>query len=104
MCIRDSYIIPLLFVYTPILFEGPLIWVAETVVSAVLGLYCFAVFFEGFLFRNLNIFERALFSVVAFLLIFPNFKLHLCGYVLFALVLIAEKLHVAKKEGLEKTG
>jgi len=100
---KGLYIIPLLFVYTPILFEGPLVWVAETVVSAVLGLYCFAVFFEGYFLRSINIFQRVLFFVVAFLLIFPNFKLHVCGFILFALVLIVEKFYAAKKEGLKKT-
>ncbi|UCD57263.1 MAG: TRAP transporter fused permease subunit, partial [Candidatus Hydrogenedentota bacterium] len=93
---KGLYVIPLLFVYTPILFEGSTIMVIETVVTAALGLYCFAVFFEGFFLRRLGMFERLFFSATASLLLFPNLKLHLAGFLLFVLVFILEKFFTAR--------
>jgi TRAP-type uncharacterized transport system fused permease subunit len=39
---KGLYLIPLLFIYTPILFEGPAWQVIETAAIGLLGLYCFA--------------------------------------------------------------
>ncbi|KAA0258147.1 TRAP transporter permease [Deferribacter autotrophicus] len=89
---KGLYIIPLLFVYTPILFEGSILAVAETVITATLGLYSFAVFFEGFQLRSLNIIERILFGVVAFLLLYPKQYLHAAGVILFIALIIIQKL------------
>lgn len=89
---KGLYIIPLLFVYTPILFEGPLVMVAETVVTAVIGLFFFAVFFEGFFLETLNWIERILFAVCSFLLLFPIVKMHLAGIILLIMIVVVKKV------------
>jgi TRAP-type uncharacterized transport system fused permease subunit len=76
---KGLYIIPLLFIYTPILFEGPLWQVAETTLSALAGLFCFAAFFEGFHRIRLNWGLRSLYFVAAFLLLWPIIYLHGLG-------------------------
>ncbi|MGA1847140.1 TRAP transporter permease [Deferribacter abyssi] len=90
---KGLYIIPLLFVYTPILFEGSIFAVAETVITATLGLYAFAVFFEGFQLRNLNIIERVFFGVTAFLLLFPKQYLHIAGVIFFIVLVGIQKFN-----------
>ncbi len=96
---KGLYIIPLLFVYTPILFDGPVLLIAETVATALIGLFCFAVFFEGFFLVEIKRLERILFAVLAFLLLFPNLKMHLAGFILFCAVFIVKKSRLVRKEG-----
>jgi len=93
---KGLYIIPLLFVYTPILFEGSIWMIAETVVTALIGLYCFAAFFEGFFFEDIKRMQRIIFAVIAFLLIFPNLKMHLAGIILFLVIFVFSKTMLAK--------
>ncbi|MDF1590641.1 MAG: TRAP transporter permease [Desulfobacterales bacterium] len=93
---KGLYIIPLLFVYTPLLFEGSIWMVAETVVTALIGLYCFAVFFEGFFLEKIRRMQRIIFAAIAFLLIFPNLKMHLAGIILFLAMVAISKTMLAK--------
>lgn len=79
---KGLYIIPILFCYTPILFEGPLWRVAETTLSAALGLFAFAVFFEGHFRTPLNWFWRTAFAAVAFGLLWPNLAFHIIAVIL----------------------
>lgn len=96
---KGLYIIPLLFVYTPILFEGSPLMIAETVVTAMIGLFCFAVFFEGFFLAEINRWQRILFAALAFFLIFPNLIMHLTGFVLFAALFFTKKIQLARNKG-----
>jgi TRAP transporter 4TM/12TM fusion protein len=80
---KGLYIIPLLFCYTPILFEGPLWKTFETIASATFGLLAFAIAFEGFHLKPLLVPSRLLYFVVAVLLIFPAWQFHIGGGVLF---------------------
>ncbi len=68
---KGLYIIPFLFAYTPLLFEGPVIEVAITAISALIGLYGFTVFWEGYLLRPINIGERAIIAFATILLFWP---------------------------------
>jgi len=95
---KGLYIIPLLFVYSPLLFEGSVVMVAETVLTALIGLFCFAVFFEGFFMDRIRPRERLLFAALAFLLLFPDLKMHLAGFILFAAVSIAKKFLLVPKK------
>ncbi|MCJ7829953.1 MAG: TRAP transporter permease [Desulfobacterales bacterium] len=94
---KGLYIIPLLFVYTPILFEGPLHLVIETIITAMFGLLSFAVVFEGFFLRHLTLLERAIFLLLSFLLLYPNLKMHLAGIVLFGLMFAVERILQRRK-------
>ena len=88
---KGLYIIPLLFVYTPILGEGHYLEVAEVTIAALLGLFSFAVFFEGFHLVPLNWFLRLLFLATGVLLIWPGMWCHGAGLVLFIILTIFQK-------------
>ncbi|MBT8762748.1 TRAP transporter permease [Desulfohalobiaceae bacterium Ax17] len=98
---KGLYIIPLLFVYTPILFEGSIVMVIETVITSLLGLFCFALFFEGYFAKKLNILERILSIIASFLLLYPNIKFHAGGLILFALIFAFQKLAQQKVPELD---
>ena len=90
---KGLYIIPLLFVYTPILFEGALWQVVETAISGLAGLFCFAAFFEGFHRIRLNWGFRILYFAAAVLFLWPLVYLHAFGTVLFfGLYLVQKKI------------
>ncbi|MDX1267007.1 MAG: TRAP transporter permease [Oceanisphaera sp.] len=89
---KGIYIIPLLFVYTPILFEGPLWQVLETAVAALLGLFCAAVMFEGYHLVALNWGFRLGYLAVAGLLLWPLPWLHAAGLLGFAGLVTVQKM------------
>ena len=103
---KGIYIIPLLFIYTPILFEGPVWQVIETAIAALLGLFCAAVMFEGFHVILLNWGLRLLYLIAAALLLWPqlslssgenplvipSFVLHLVGLALFTGLVVVQKM------------
>ncbi len=76
---KGIYIIPLLFIYTPILFEGPIWQVFETTATALVGLFSMAVFFEGIHIYPLNWILRILYLATGILLLWPNMILHGIG-------------------------
>ena len=80
---KGLYIIPLLFVYTPILFQGSFLEVAEVSIAALLGLFCFAAFFEGYHRNHLNWLFRTGYLASGVLLIWPLMWCHGAGLVLF---------------------
>lgn len=81
---KGLYLIPLLFCYTPILFEGPLWQVAEVTLMGTAGLFCVAVFFEGFCHRHLNWAWRLGYLCCAALLMWPEMTSHAAGITLLA--------------------
>ena len=104
---KGIYIIPLLFVYTPILFEGPIWQVIETSIAALLGLFCAAAMFEGFHVILLNwgpaaalpdygrpscSGRRYRFSAGETPLVIPSFVLHLGGLALFTGLVMVQKM------------
>ncbi len=89
---KGLYVIPLLFVYTPILFTGPTWRVIETSITALAGLFCAAVFFEGFHVILLNWLFRIVYLGCAVLLLWPLMKLHVAGILLLAGLYIAQKI------------
>ncbi len=97
---KGLYIIPILFCYTPILFEGPLWQVVETMITATAGLFCFAVFFEGFNTYALNIVQRLLYAATAVLLLWPDMKLHAAGTVLLVVMVLRER-SIFRKQAFE---
>jgi TRAP transporter 4TM/12TM fusion protein len=97
---KGLYIIPLLFVYTPILFEGPIWQVFETAVFAAAGLFCTAVMFEGFHVIRLNWLLRIAYLAAAVLLLWPvnavgslwqSLALHAAGAATLAALVIVQK-------------
>ena len=90
---KGLYIIPLLFCYTPILFEGTLWRVIETSLCAAAGLFAFAVFWEGYHLKVLNWPFRILFAGCAILLFWPHLVCHSAGVLLFVILTGLQKMN-----------
>jgi TRAP-type uncharacterized transport system fused permease subunit len=81
----------MLFIYTPILFEGPTWQVIETAAIGLLGLYCFTMFFEGFHLGPLTWPQRVGYAGIAFCLLWPRMDVHAIGLAAFILSVVIEK-------------
>jgi TRAP-type uncharacterized transport system fused permease subunit len=82
---KGLYIIPVLFCYTPLLFEDSVWRVFEVAGTAAAGLFAFAVFFEGYQRISLNWPLRTLFGGAALLMLWPDTMMHIVGVILFIL-------------------
>jgi TRAP transporter 4TM/12TM fusion protein len=92
---KGLYIIPLLFVYTPILFQGEaFLQVLETAITAMIGLFCLAVFFEGFHFLILGLLARLIYLCTAILLLWPSISLHIIGVGIFLTLFSFQKFYM----------
>lgn len=84
-----GFVLPFLFAYHPeLLLQGSILECAPVILSCVLGLFCFAVFSEGWFFDTINVIERALVAVAAIALVFPGTITDLIGLVCFAVVFL----------------
>jgi TRAP-type uncharacterized transport system fused permease subunit len=79
---KGLYIIPFLFAYTPILFEGPVIEVFITALSALIGLFGFTVTWEGFILRKMYIWERVVVGLGTIFLFWPDDLVKLLGLII----------------------
>ncbi len=100
---KGLYIIPFLFAYTPLLFEGPLHEVLITALSATLGLLAFTVAMEGHFIRKLFLWERGLVGLATIGLFWPHTTFRILGFLILALVYLPQKLAV-RREALRITG
>ena len=99
---KGLYIIPLLFCYSPLLFEGPLWHVAEAALTGTASLFCFAAFFEGFCHRLLSWPLRFAYLGAALLLLWPEFATHGAGAALLVGLTLLGRAAAAKYgDGLE---
>lgn len=90
-----GYIIPFMFVYGPELLIIPSSSVFKIVLAtttAIIGVYCLAAAVQNCLFIKTARHERLILFVVAFLLIKPGLLTDIAGMVLFAAVIILQKL------------
>lgn len=76
---KGLYLIPLLFCYTPLLFEGPIWQVFETAIVGLIGLFYFAVFFEGYNRRHIGWGFRIMYLGVSACCLWPNLYTHGVG-------------------------
>ncbi|QQE81369.1 TRAP transporter permease [Alicyclobacillus sp. SO9] len=87
-------VIPYFFLYNPaLLFHGGSI--AAGFISAILGVIAvtaFASSFSNYLFKRLNITQRLMLLAAGVLLIFPGYQTGVVGLVLFAAVILWQKL------------
>jgi len=88
---KGLYIIPLLFAYTPLLFEGPAHEVLITAVSATLGLFAFTATTEGYLLRRLHFWERGLIGLSTIGLLWPNMIYRILGFLVLGSIYFAQK-------------
>jgi TRAP-type uncharacterized transport system fused permease subunit len=95
---KGIYIIPLLFVYSPLLFQGPTWQVFETAILATAGMFCAAVFFEGFHLIQLNWLLRLAYLAAATLCLWPKMSLHAGGVALFIGLIATQKVMEKRAE------
>lgn len=88
---KGIYFIPLLFCYTPILFEGETWRVIETAISMLLGLLAFAAASEGFHMVSLGVLYRVLFLAAAVLMLWPLLICHAVGVVILLVLILLQK-------------
>ena len=65
------FLMPIMFVYTPLLLNGSLLDIVVTVIGAVLGVIAWAMFLESFGFRTTTPVERAMAGLAAAILLLP---------------------------------
>ena len=94
---KGLYIIPFLFAYTPILFEGPVHEVAVTAVSALLGLFGFTISWEGFFIRRMRLWERAGAVAGTVCLFWPDHKVKFLGLLLLGAVYLSQRRRSLRK-------
>jgi TRAP-type uncharacterized transport system fused permease subunit len=98
---KALYVIPFLFVYTPLL-TGNLYEVLSVTVFAVPGILALVATLERQWFHKLNLLETSLMGIASFLLLYPSFTYHYIGLVLFALNLLGNYFQVWSKLGYRK--
>lgn len=66
------FIMPFMFAYTPLLLNGPLPEVIETVISTTIGIIAYAGMMQGYWLRMANVTDRILLGAGAFCLFYPG--------------------------------
>lgn len=86
----SGFILPFMFVYNPVLLmQGSTIEIIQSVVSALIGLYCLSASLEAYIFKwDINKLERLILFVAAFLLIVPGTVTDLIGLAVLVIILI----------------
>lgn len=77
---KGLYIIPFLFAYSPLLFEGPVLDVMLVAVFATVGLLSFTVTIEGHFVSSVSPWERALTGFITASIYFPRQLLDIIGF------------------------
>jgi TRAP transporter 4TM/12TM fusion protein len=88
-------ITPVLFVYTPLLLNGPTTAIIETIASASVGFIAYAGMVQGFWFRRAVVLERILLGLAAMCLFIPRIYTDLAGLAILAGVTALNRRHDA---------
>jgi TRAP transporter 4TM/12TM fusion protein len=86
-------ITPFLFVYTPLLLNGPLPNIIETITSVTIGFVAYAGMMQGFWFKRADILDRVLLGLAALCLFVPNIYSDLAGLALLVLATVLNRKH-----------
>jgi TRAP transporter 4TM/12TM fusion protein len=88
-----AFIIPYIFVYNPaLLLMGEPLFLLQSVVTAVIGMYLLAGAVVGYHLRNINSLERLLLAASALALLVPEIKTDLAGLAVAAGVIVFQKV------------
>jgi TRAP-type uncharacterized transport system fused permease subunit len=93
------FIMPFLFAYTPLLLNGPLSAIIETVISTTLGIIAYAGMMQGYWLRMAYVPERVLLGFGAICLFIPNMLFDFLGLALLAVATVVN-LKREKEEDL----
>ncbi|MDH5536834.1 MAG: TRAP transporter fused permease subunit, partial [Betaproteobacteria bacterium] len=109
------FVMPFLFVYTPLLLDGTLFDITATVIACLIGIVAWAGFLEGFLIKNTNLVERIMLVGAAACLMMPidhlftyltrfegeyHYQAYIIGVVLISTVLM---LQLARRKPAART-
>lgn len=101
------FIMPFLFIYTPLLLDGTTLDITLTTIACSIGVVAWAGFLEGHILRNMITFERVLVGVAATCLLLPvdhfvmfvtgltgdyRYQVYVLGVLLLATTLIMQKM------------
>jgi len=78
------FIMPFLFVYTPLLFTGSVPSIIETVISSIIGIIVFAGMMQGYWFKLASPPVRILLAISSVLMFIPNITTDVGGIILIA--------------------
>jgi len=78
------FIMPFLFVYTPLLFTGSVPSIIETVISSIIGIIVFAGMMQGYWFKLASPPVRILLALSSVLMFIPNITTDVGGIILIA--------------------
>lgn len=85
------FILPMLFIYTPILLDGPWPSVVETMVSCLIGIIAYAGMMQGYWIKRTSLLERFLLGVAAVCLFVPNLYSDMAGVLLLVLISLVNR-------------
>jgi TRAP transporter 4TM/12TM fusion protein len=98
------FVIPVLFVYTPILMpEGLTVAAAHVMATSFVAVIVAAAAFSGFLITRTGLVERIGLLASAVLLLFPQIAVSLAGLALFGAIILIQKRRQAAAAGAETT-
>jgi TRAP transporter 4TM/12TM fusion protein len=84
-----AYIIPYMFVYTPVLlWQGDLTWIILSFFSALIGVFGLGIALEGYLFGRCSAIERVLFAVAGLLCVYAEAISDVVGVVLLTVLVV----------------
>jgi len=95
-----KYIIPLVFVYDPgMLFVGDPLQIIMGIVRCFSGIFMLTIATEGFLFRSVGIWGRALAAVSSFFIFNPSMTSNVLGFLTSVMLLVFYRLKSQREEG-----
>ncbi len=80
------FIIPILFIYTPILLNGPFAEVLATIITSTIGIVAVAGMMQGYWLKRANMVHRAVLGLSALLLFVPTTATDIAGLVLLTVI------------------
>lgn len=94
-----AYIIPYMFVYTPVLlWQGDLLWIIFSFCIALIGVFALGVALEGYLISRCSAVERAAFAVAALMCVYAEIISDIVGVLALALLVYFHwRKHAATK-------
>ncbi|KUK61757.1 MAG: TRAP transporter, 4TM/12TM fusion protein, partial [Synergistales bacterium 57_84] len=100
-----GFIVPFMFAYNQaLLFQGSLVNVLLSSVTAILGVIALAAGVQGFYLSRLNMLERVLFVVTAVALIKPGILSDVIGIVVLGGIYLLQRRSLKVKKNKETSG
>ncbi len=87
-----GYIIPFMFIYSPtLLMQGSVLEIVRSIITATVGIYGLAASLEGYLYKRLPLYMRAVLFVAALMLLDAGALTDIIGVALFAAVFLYQR-------------